>query len=220
MKKYFEVLRKCPLFDNIDDDDLEPMMSCLGAKVIKYNKRETVMEEGEPAEYIGIVLSGSVQIVRVDYYGNRSIVTSVYASEIFAESFACAGVKNIPIDVVATEDSKIMLIDCHRVITLCSNSCAFHGQMIFNLLKIVANKNLAFNQKIEITSQRTTRDKLMTYLMQQAKKKGANSFKISYDRQELADYLEVDRSGLSAEISKLRREGIIESKRSWFKLLH
>lgn len=219
MKKYFEVLRRCSLFDNIKDDNLMEMLGCLGAKVIKYNKRGTIFKEGEPAKYIGIVLSGSVQIVRIDYYGNRSIVSDINPSELFGESFACAGVEHIPIDAVAAEDAEIMLIDCRRVITSCSNACEFHNQLVLNLLKVVASKNLAFNRKIEITSQRTTRDKLMTYLMQQAKKKGSDSFKIPYDRQELADYLEVDRSGLSAEISKLRREGIIESKRSWFKLL-
>jgi len=122
-------------------------------------------------------------------------------------------------DVIAAEATVVLLADVRRLLHSCSNACDFHNQMIMNLLKIMAGKNLAFHQKIEITSKRTTRDKLMTFLLLEAKKQGSSSFTIPYDRQELADYLEVDRSGLSAEISKLCKEGLIESKRSWFKVL-
>ena len=103
--------------------------------------------------------------------------------------------------------------------TTCSSACAFHSRIIFNLLRLVANKNLIFDQKIQITSKRTTWEKLMAFLLNQAKIQGSSSFTIPYDRQELADYLEVDRSGLSAEISKLRKEKIIESEKNRFTLL-
>lgn len=219
MKKYFDVLRKCSLFEAIEDENLMAILGCLGAKVVSYKKNQVIMQEGDSANFIGLVLNGKVQIIRVDYYGNRSIVAMIEPAYLFGESFACANVKQIPVDVVASEDCEILLIDCRRVIYSCSNACDFHRQMIFNLLKIVAQKNLMFNQKIEITSQRTTREKLMTYLMQQAKKAGRDEFEIPYDRQELADFLEVDRSGLSAEISKLKKEGIIENKKNQFKIL-
>lgn len=219
MKKYFKVLRKCPLFNDIADENLMALLGCLGAKVTSYNKKETIISEGEDAKYIGIVLSGSAQIERIDYFGNRSIVATVEASELFGESFACAGVKTIPVDVVANESTQIMFLDCSKIIYTCSNSCEFHRQIIYNLMKVVATKNILFNQKIEITSKRTTREKLMTYLLLQAKKNKTNSFDIPYDRQELADYLEVDRSGLSAEISKLHKEGVIISRRNHFELL-
>ena len=101
----------------------------------------------------------------------------------------------------------------------CSNNCAFHQQLIFNLMKNLAEKAILFHQKVEIAAKRTTREKLMTYLMFQAKKAGSNRFRIPFDRQELADYLEVDRSGLSAEISKLRKEGVLESDKNTFVLL-
>lgn len=218
MKKYFEVLRKCPLFDNIKDENLVKMISCLGAKTDTYSKNETILAEGAPAKYIGIVLSGTAQLERTDYYGNRSIVTSLGPSELFGESFACAGSDKMPVAVIASQNCEVMLIDCHRIINSCSNACEFHNQMIFNLLKVVATKNIVLNQKAEIISKRTTREKLMTYLLLQAKINGSNSFTIPYDRQMLADYLEVDRSGLSAEISKLRSEGIIESERNKFKI--
>lgn len=219
MKRYFEVLRKCPLFAQIGNEDLLSMLGCLGAKVKVFRKKETVLAEGDPARWIGIVLSGAVQILRVDYFGNRTIMGEVGPAELFGESFACAGVGAMPVDVTASEDAEVLFMDCHRVLHSCGNACEFHRQLIFNLMGVMARKNLAFHRKIEITSKRTTREKLMAYLMLEAKRQGSRSFEIPYDRQELADYLEVDRSGLSAEIGKLRKEGVLNSERSRFELL-
>ena len=219
MEKYFPVLKKCPLFSQIRDEKLASLLICLGATVKQYGRKETILEEGFPARYIGIVLSGAAQMIQLDYYGNRSIVSTFAPSELFAESFACAEVSSIPINIIATEPSEIMLIDCRRIIHSCANACDFHQQMIYNLLKNVADKNILFHQKIEITAKRSTRQKLMAYLTLQAKKAGSQSFDIPFDRQELADYLEVDRSGLSAEISKLRKEGILKSNKKHFELL-
>lgn len=219
MKKYFDVLRQCSLFDNIADENLVPMLGCLGAVVRNFTKKENILSEGEAARDIGIVLTGSVGIEQTDYFGNRSIVASVYPSELFGETFACAGVEAMPVDVVANEESQIMFIDCRRITQACSNACSFHQQMIYNLMKVVATKNLILHRKIEVTSKRSTREKLMMFLLLQAKNNNSNSFEIPYDRQELADYLEVDRSGLSAEISKLRKEGVIKNRKNRFELL-
>lgn len=219
MEKYFDVLRRCSLFQDVAEENIIPMLGCLGVTVKKYNKKELILSEGEPVKYIGIVLTGKAQIEQIDYFGNRSIVAGIEPAELFGESFACAGVKKMPVDVVANEESEIMLIDCVRIVQSCSNACEFHRQMIYNLMKVVATKNLIFHQKIEITSKRSTREKLMTYLLLQAKKYNSNCFEIPYDRQELADYLVVDRSGLSVEISKMKQEGIIENKKKYFQLL-
>ena len=219
MQKYLPVLRRCSLFQGIDDTSLLTMLHCLGAKVAFFDKKYTVFAEGSPAGHIGIVLSGAVQILNIDYYGNRSIVAGAEPGEAFAEAFACAELPAIPVSVIASESSEIMLIHCDHILHTCENHCGFHQQLIFNLMKGLATKNILFHQKLGITSKRTTREKLMEYLMLQAKKAGSSSFTVPFDRQELADYLEVDRSGLSAEIGKLRREGIIENHRKQFKLL-
>ncbi|MBQ7827802.1 MAG: Crp/Fnr family transcriptional regulator [Clostridia bacterium] len=219
MKKILEVLKKCPLFDGIDESDLLRMLDCLGAKTAFFDKKYTVFAEGKPAKYIGIVLSGSVQVEQLDYYGNRSILSTMGESEIFAEAFACAEVESLPVSVIANEPSEIMFIECSHVLHTCQNGCGFHHQLIFNLMRDLATKTILFHQKIEITSKRTTREKLMTYLMLQAKRAGQSSFDIPYDRQELADFLEVDRSGLSAEISKMKKEGIIDNRKQHFELL-
>ena len=219
MKKYLEVLKNCPLFKNISEDNLLTMLSCLGAKTEIFDKKYTIMAEGTPAKYIGIVLSGSAQIIQVDYYGNRSILSSLEPSQVFAEAFAAAEIKSIPVSIVANEPSEIMFIDCTHIMHTCSNNCGFHNQLIFNLMQDIAAKTILFHQKIEIISKRSTREKLLTYLSFYSKKTGSASFDIPYDRQELADYLEVDRSGLSAEISKLRSEGLLNSYKKHFELL-
>lgn len=219
MKKILDILKQCTLFDHIEEKNLSVMLRCLGAKERMYQKNETIFSEGETITQLGIVLSGAVQIIRVDYYGNRSILTELEPVQLFGESFACAGAKALPVSVVANENSQVLFIDVNRITHSCSNACEFHNQIIFNLLRLVARKNLIFNEKIEITSKRSTREKLMTYLMMQAKQNHSHDFLIPFDRQELADYLEVERSGLSAEISKLRKEGILECKRNHFVIL-
>lgn len=219
MKKYLEILKKCPLFYEIDDEDILKVLHCLGAKVDTFDKKYTIFREGSPAKYIGIVLSGKVQVARNDYFGNRTILSNMGASELFSEAFAAAGTVSMPVSVIASETSEIMFIDCNHILHTCKNGCSFHHQLIFNLMKDLAEKTIMFHQKIEIISKRTTREKLLSYLMACSKNFGASSFVIPFDRQELADFLGVDRSGLSVEISKLKKEGVIDSHRSRFKLL-
>ena len=219
MKKYLEILKKCPLFFGVDDEDLIVMLGCLGAKTARFDKKYTVFAEGYPAKYIGIVLSGSVHTVSTDIYGNRSILSTAVAGEMFAEAFACAETESLPVTVIANEPSEIMLVECSHVLRTCKNGCSFHQKLIFNLMKALADKNIELHKRTEINSKRTTREKLITYLTMEAKKAGSASFDIPFDRQELADYLEVERSGLSSEIGKLKAEGILESERKYFKLL-
>lgn len=219
MQEHFTILGACPLFAGIETSELSALLDCLEAKTVRAEKNGVILLEGDSAQYIGVVLTGGVQVVREDYYGNRSILARLAPGELFAESFACAGVPAMPVSVITTADSAVLLLDCRRITAPCSRVCAFHSRLIFNLLQVVARKNLAFHQRLEITSRRTTREKLMAYLLAQAKQAGADHFTIPYDRQELADYLGVDRSGLSAELSKLRREGVLRCRKNEFTLL-
>ena len=219
MNEYMEIIKTCPLFRDITDDDLGSMLTCLGAKSECFDKRYTIIAEGSPAKYIGIVLSGSVSVEQTDIYGNRSILSVAGPSHIFGEAFACADVDAIPVSVVANEDSLIMFINIERILVTCSNNCPFHNKLIRNLMHDLAQKALMFHRKIDVISRRTTREKLLSYLNYESRRQGSGSFDIPFDRQGLADYLEVDRSGLSLEISKLRKEGILESRKNHFTLL-
>ena len=219
MKKYLPILRKCPLFDGIAEEDLTRMLGCLGARVMFFDKKYTVFAEGTAAKYVGVVLSGSVQIMQFDYFGNRSILAEIGEGGMFSEEFAAAGVEAIPVSAVANEPGEIMLIDCSHILHTCHNNCGFHQKLIYNLMKALAKKTISFHERIAVTSRRSTREKLLAYLALWAQKTGKNEFDINFDRQELADYLEVERSGLSAEIGKLKREGIIDSNKNHFVLL-
>ncbi len=219
MKKYLEILKKCPLFRDIEEDNLLGVLGCLNARVVQFDKKYTILSEGTRARYAGVVLSGSVHIVQMDYYGNQSIVSDVRPPHLFGEAFACAELDSLPVSVVANEPCEILLFECRRVLHTCENNCEFHRKIIYNFVKDLAKKSVNLHQRIKIVSKRTTRDKLMEYLMVQSDKAGSRTFEIPFNRQELADYLEVDRSGLSVEIGKLRREGIIESEKRRFRLL-
>lgn len=219
MKDFHPVMAQCPLFEGIRMEDLSAMMGCIGGRRVSVAKGQHVFHEGDPATHVGMVLSGAVRLVREDYYGNRSIVAHIGPAQLFGETYACAGLSALPVSIVADEDSQVLLMDCRRITVSCSSACAFHSRIIYNMLRLVADKNLMFDQKIQVTSQRGTREKLMAYLLNQAKLQNSSAFTIPYDRQALADYLEVERSGLSAVIGKLRLEGVLESERNYFKLL-
>jgi len=220
MKKVLEVLKSCPLFAGIKEEDLSLALGCFGARPQRYEKGDAILTEGDGVRWIGVVLSGTVQIEQTDYYGFRSMMAKLGSGDIFAEAFACAGIREMPVDVMAAEASEVLLIDAGRMMQPCAQHCGFHQQMIRNLLRVMASKNLGLRQKIEITSKRSTREKLVAFLLVQAKRTGKNTFEIPFDRQELADYLQVDRSGLSAEISKLRKEGRILCQKNRFTLLN
>ena len=190
MKKYISALERCGLFKEIEKENLIAMLGCLGARTVSIEKDNIIFAEGTPAKHIGIILSGAVQMVQDDFYGNRTIVTQIQENGLFGESFACAGISSLPVSFIASKDCEIMLIDCSRITNTCCNACTFHKQVIYNLLHLVAKKNLDFHQKIEITSKRTTQEKLMAYLLSVAKQEGKNSFMIPYDRQGLADFKE------------------------------
>ena len=204
----------------MDSEKLTGMLGCLGARRAFARKGQYILQEGAPARDVGILLSGQAQLIRTDYCGNRTIMLNITPGHLFAESFACSKAETLPVSVAASEDCEFMLLDCRRILTTCNHACSFHNRIIFNLLHLVADKNLAMHQRAIVTASRSTREKLLTYLLMQAKEAGSADFSIPFDRQGLADYLVVDRSGLSAELSKLKKEGVLDYFRSNFRLLN
>lgn len=211
-----KVLLICPLFADVGSEDLSAVSARQGARRMDVKKGQTVLQRGRTGPFVGVILSGALELVRTDFFGNRSIVAHMSPGELFGESFACAGVKAMPVSAVAVENGTCLLLDCRRITVSCTNVCAFHSRAIRNLLRLVAEKNLLLDQKIAVTAQRTTRERLLAYLMTLAKKQGSHTVTVPYDRQGLADYLEVDCSGLSTEIGKLTREGVLSAKKNVF----
>ena len=218
MEQYFDILSRCPLFAGIRREDMAGMLSCLGGRVVAADKGSPVFLEGDPARYVGVLLSGKIQVVRDDYYGKRSVLTVVSPGGYFGEAFACAGVTQLPTDILAASDCRVLYLGSKTLLHSCDRCCSFHHQLIANLLGIVSRKNLYLNQKLSYTSRGTTKEKLLAYLSDQAKQHHSNEFTIPFNRQELADFLGVERSAMSAELGKLAKLGILETKRRSFRL--
>ena len=216
MDEYFDLLSASPLFQGIGADELESMLHCLGARILDVPRGEPVFLEGDSAGFIGIVLQGGIQVVQEDFFGNRSVIHHSQEGDIFAEAFSFTGLDTMPVSGYAVKNSRVMMLSCKKMMTVCSSACSFHNRLVKNLLQLVSRKNLMLNEKIRYMSQKTTREKLLAYLAAQAKQAGSAEFTIPFDRQALADYLGVERSAMAAEISKLRRDGIIETTGSRF----
>ena len=219
MEAYFDIISSCSLFTGIKREELTVLLKCLSASVRKFHRNEFILREGDPSGTLGVVLQGNVSILREDIYGARSLISKLSPGDVFGESLAFSGTEFMPVSVVSGQESTVMMIDALRISTGCVSACSFHSRLIRNLLGVLARKNLMFSRRQEITSKRTTRDKLMFYLMGEAKERGSRTFTVPFSRQELADFLGVDRSGLSAEIGKLRRQGVIDCHKSTFKLI-
>lgn len=220
MEEYYSLLSASDLFYGLTSEELGSMLHCLGAKIVDTQKGDPVFLEGDPAGFVGIVLEGSIQVVQEDYFGSRSVIHHSGPGDVFAEAFSFTNLDTMPVSGYAVKNSRCMILSCRRMMTVCSNACTFHNRLVKNLLTLVSRKNLMLNEKIRFMSQRTTREKLLAYLSDQAKKTGSAEFTIPYDRQALADYLSVERSAMSAEISKLKKDGILEVKGSHFRLIH
>ncbi len=215
MKKY-GALYNIPLFRGVCETELEQMLSCLDGKYRRYQKQALLLAEGEAVSRFGIVLEGSLQVASEDIFGNRNIVEQLDPGELYGAAFACAEVLLSPVSIIAVKDSLVLDLDIEKVLTLCPDSCPFHRQLIQNMVHILAKKNVALSEKIRHTSKRTTREKLLSYLSAESKKAGKRRFRIPFDRQEMADYLCVERSAMSAELGKLRREGVIDFRKNEF----
>lgn len=219
MENEFKILEQVTLFAGINSVELSNLLNCLEGKIKRYTKNQSIILVGEEITSLGIVLEGSVQVVREDIMGNRMIVAGLSEGEIFGETFACAGVKESPVSVFTCESTKILWMPIKRIVSSCSSACDFHTRLITNLLQLFARKNLYLNNKMELLSKRNIRDKIMAYLSSQVEQNNSSSFDIPLNRNELADYLCIDRSAMSRELSKLRDQGIIKYKKNNFKIL-
>ena len=194
------------------------MLACLRAEKKDFPKDTFLMRTGDTAESIGLVLSGSVLVIQEDVWGNRNILSKAGAGQTFAAAYACAPGSIMNVSVAAETPVTAMFLNVKRVLNVCPSACAHHSRMIRNLLGELAEKNLRFSEKLSHMGQRTTRAKLMSYFSAEAQRLGKYEFDIPFSRQQLADYLAVERSGLSLELGKMRREGLIDFHKSHFVL--
>ncbi len=219
MKKYIPTLKKTRLFAGISEDEIVAMLSCLDASLREYQKGEYVFRQGEHPNHITVLVKGELHIQRDDYWGNRSIINRVGVGEMFGEAYIAPESEALLNDVVAIRDSAVIFLDVKRSMTVCSSACRFHSMVVQNLFFAISDKNRGLVQKLGYISKRSTREKLISYLSDEAKRQNNASFIIPFNRQQLADFLSVDRSAMSNELCKMRDEGLLEFDKSAFKLL-
>lgn len=218
MIPYLNVIQNSPLFTGIEKSDVSNILPCLSATTGHAEKNTFIFSAEDHVTSVGLILSGSVHVISEDYWGRKDILSQLGPGELFAESFSCAQADKLPVSVMATERCDYLLLVCQKIIKTCSSSCIFHTQLISNMLQIIADKNIRLMLKIEQLSKRTTREKLLAYLSDEAQKAGGSVFDIPFNRQELADYLSVDRSAMSSELSKMRSEHLLVFDRNHFEL--
>lgn len=216
MNNFF--LKNTPLFHGIREEEIQAMMSCLGAREKHYQKDEVILRAGSPTAEIGLVESGSVNIVVNFYWGSSNIFGHVEKGQIFAENYASIPGQELLCDVVAAEECEILFLNMRQLSSTCSKACSFHNRLIQNLLSISAKKNLGLSSRMMHIAPKGIRDRLLSYLSEQAMKNGSSHFLIPFDRQQLADYLGVDRSALSNELSKMQKDGLITYRKNEFTL--
>lgn len=219
MENKINILKKSKLFSNIDNQELISVLTCLNAKVARYSKGSYVFAEGEIIDKIGIVIEGELHIIKTDYYGRENIIASVTCGNVFAESAACSSARRLPVDVIANTGTEIVFIDYKRMVTTCAKTCSYHTLLINNMISVIADKNVMLNTKLDYLSKRLTKEKVLAYLYDQSKKNRSKVFRIPFNREQLANYLSVDRSAMSNELSKLAADKIIRYKKNEFELL-
>ena len=218
MKKFIPVLKRTQMFSGVGADEIACMLSCLSARLCNFKKGEYVLRQGEHLSDIIVLTEGNLYVQKDDYWGNRSILGQIAIGEMFGEAYVAPESGALLNDVVAVEDSTIIFFDVKRIITTCPSACRFHSMVVQNLFFAISEKNRKLVQKLGHMSKRTTREKLISYLSEEAKRHNNAKFVIPFNRQQLADFLSVDRSAMSNELCKMRDEGLLEFDKNCFRL--
>lgn len=218
MEIQYEQLSDMIMFRGIEKENIRLLLDCLGSYPKHYTKGEYITYEQDVMKNVGLVLSGSVHMIKEDVWGTKTIMTRMTRGYLFGESFACGSDPTSIVTFYAADHTEVLWMPFERVMGTCCNSCAFHRKIIENMVVMLSNKNQALMEKLEVVSKRTLREKILSYLSQEAQRQGGKYFEIPLGRIELADYLCTDRSALSRELSKMRQEGLIDYDKNWFRL--
>ena len=208
-----------PLFEGIKPEDLQAMLTCLGYRIGTYHKGETIALEDEYIKYIGIILEGTVDMIKEDLWGNKTMLVRMRKDELFGETFACGEDSLSVVTFSVIEDASILFLPFDRVMHTCTMTCVFHHRLIENMVHIIANKNRDLMRKVEVISKKNLREKILAYLSIQSQIHQTRYFEIPLGRVELAEYLCADRSALTRELANMRAAGLIVYDKNMFRIL-
>jgi len=215
MIPFFDVLKKVELFKGIEAGELETVLKCLGSEIKEIGRDTMFLLAGDKPQYVGVVLAGQLHIIREDFDGNRLLMAAVMPGDIFAEALCCADLSESPVTVTAGADSTVMALRFRRILHVCTNTCAFHTKLIENMLRLIANKNIQLQSRMEIVSLKSIRAKVLRYLESLVPIQG-RSITIPFNREELAHFLCVERSALSHELARMKKDGLIDYQKNRF----
>ena len=209
MNDLSSICAECPLFENIAAGDIPSLLDCLHAVSSKYSRGAYLFHAGERVSQLGIVLSGIVHVESTDILGNRSIISYMNPGQLFCDAYSSTRDQFLPVDIAAQTDCSVLLIETKRLLHFCAEGNRYHEQLSENLIHLLAQKFVDLGCKVVHLAGRTTRGKLLSYLSEQFMLSCGKPFPIPLTQQELADYLFVDRSGMSTELNRLIREGTL-----------
>lgn len=218
MKKYLPVLKHCPFFAGMDEGEILSILNCVDAKIRTFDHDEYIFRAGDSTASMGVILSGSVLVIQEDLWGAPEYHVQNRSRRLLCGTLRRNARFRFEHQRGNRRPSETLMLNINRLLTVCPTACTHHNRLIRNLVSVLAEKVLQFNEKITHMSKRTTREKLLSYLSSESIRQGSLSFDIPYDRQQLADYLCVERAAMSAELSKLQKEGLLTTRKNHFEL--
>ena len=216
MKKFPVEMKNSPFFEGIEETEEEKVLKGLDAHEMTYDKENYILHCGEQVKEMGLLVSGGLLIVQEDFWGNRNLVAKIGPGDVFAETFACMQRRNINVNVIAEEAADVLWLNVQNILNADGETEGWKLVLLRNLLENMAEKNLRFNEKLTHMGKRNTREKLLSYLSAEAQNHGTSEFDIPFSRQQLSDYLSVERSAMSTELGKLRDEGRLSFRKNHF----
>lgn len=211
-----KLLKKTALFEGMAEEEISAMLTCLSAREKRYEKGTYIYRTGDVTGQLGVVLEGSANILKDDIWGDRKIIENIGAGQIFGETYACLKGEPMMVDVQVPEETLVLFMDINRILHVCSSACSFHSRLIARLLHVMARRNLMLTKKMDIITPKSLRERVLVYLSQESLRQGTRNLILPFNRQQMAEYLSVDRSALSAELSRMKREGILDYEKNHF----
>lgn len=203
-------MQKITLFKNIAEDEMESLLKTLGSRTVSFKKDMTILSNLNNINEVGIVLEGTASLIRIDYNGNRTIVSDLQKNDLFGGCFS--DYMNEEMSVVADSDAEILFVEYDRLLGKVGKTHPNHETIIENMIEILVKKVNTYNRRIEILNKRTIRDKLLEFFHILEKEQASNTIKLPFNYTVLAEYLAVDRSAMMRELKNLKEENIIEVK--------